>query len=266
MAYHTIKFEEPRDGAGLIILNRPKRLNAINLEMLDELHALFEVLADREDVRVLVITGEGRGFCSGADLMDERIHQEAATLFSSAAAYLMNIQKIYSRLIIEMRRLPQPIVAAVNGPAAGGGMCIALASDIIIAGQAATFTPSFINIGLSGGELGTTYFLPRLVGNACAADILLTGRTVDAPEALRIGLVSRLVAPEKLLDTAMEIAATMLEKTPLGLRLTKETLNQNQNAASFETAIELENRNQSLLCITPEFFKAVEDFSKKKET
>jgi len=264
MEYNTIKFEEPQVGMGLITLNRPKRLNAINLDMLDELHTLFEVLKDREDVRVVMITGEGRGFCSGADLMDERINKEAATLFSSAAAHLMNVQKRYSRLIIEMRRLPQPIITAVNGPAAGGGMCIALASDIIIAGHGSAFTPSFINIGLSGGELGTTYFLPRLVGSARAADILLTGRTVGAVEAEKIGLVSRLVAPEELMDTAMEIAAGMLEKTPLGLRLTKETINQNQNASSFETAIELENRNQSLLCITPEFFKAVEDFSKKK--
>jgi enoyl-CoA hydratase len=264
MEYNTIKFEDPQEGVGLITLNRPERLNAINLEMLEELHTLFEDLKDREDVRVVIITGEGRGFCSGADLMDERIHKEAATLFSNAAAHLMNIQKIYSRLIIEMRRLPQPIIAAVNGPAAGGGMCMALASDIIIAGHGAAFTPSFINIGLSGGELGTTYFLPRLVGSARAADILLTGRTVDATEAEKIGLISRLVIPEKLMDTSMEIAATMLEKTPLGLRLTKETLNQNQNAASFETAIELENRNQSILCITPEFFKAVEDFSKRK--
>ena len=266
MRYHTIKFEEPLLGVGLITLNRPERLNAINLEMLGDLHTLFEDLQDRDGIRVVIITGAGRGFCSGADLMDKRIHKEAATLFSSAAAHLMNIQKIYSRLITEMRRLPQPIIAAVNGPAAGGGMCIALASDVIIADHDAAFTPSFINIGLSGGELGTTYFLPRLVGSARAADILLTGRTVDAPEAERIGLATRLVAPEKLLDSAMEMASGMLEKSPLGLRLTKETLNQNQNASSFEAAIELENRNQSLLCITPEFFKAVEDFSKKKSS
>ena len=264
MGYKTIKFEEPLEGAGLITLNRPERLNAINLDMLEDLHMLFDDLKDRDNIRVVIITGEGRGFCSGADLMDKRINEEAATLFSSAAAHLMNIQKIYSRLIIEMRRLPQPIIAAVNGPAAGGGMCIALASDVIIAGDGAAFTPSFINIGLSGGELGTTYFLPRLVGSARAADILLTGRTVDAAEAERIGLASRLVATEKLRESALEMAAGMLEKSVLGLRLTKETLNQNQNATSFENAIELENRNQSLLCITPEFFKAVEEFSKKK--
>jgi len=264
MEFKTIKYETATPGIGVITLNRPGRLNAINLDMLDELHGLFTHLYEDTDVRVLIITGEGRGFCSGADLMDERIHREAATLFSSAAAHLMKIQKVYSRLIIEMRRLPQPIIAAVNGPAAGGGMSMALAADVIVAGPLAKFTPSFINIGLSGGELGTSYFLPRLVGSACAAEILLTGRAVDAVEADKIGMVSRLVAQDKLMETVMEIATRMLEKTPLGLRLTKEVLNQNQNAPSLEAAIELENRNQSMLCITPEFFKAVEEFSKKK--
>ena len=141
-------------------------------------------------------------------------------------------------------------------------MCMAMASDIIIAGPKASFTPSFINIGLSGGELGTTYFLPKLVGSARAADILLTGRTMRAAEADKIGLISRLVEEDRLMEVALEIAATMLDKTPLGLRLTKETLNQNQNASSFENAIELENRNQSMLCCNPDFFKAVEAFAK----
>lgn len=264
MNFNTIKFETLQSGIGLITLNRPARLNAINLDMLEELHALFGQVSNDENVRVTIITGEGRGFCSGADLLDERISKGAAALFTSAATHLMKIQKVYSRLIIEMRRLAQPIIAAVNGPAAGGGMCVALASDVIIAGPNASFTPSFINIGLSGGELGSSYFLPRLIGNARAADILLTGRTVSAKEAEKIGLVSRLVPQDKLMNTAMEIAAHMLEKTTMGLRLTKEALNQNQNAPSLEAAVELENRNQSILCMTPEFFEAVEKFGKRK--
>ena len=264
MNFSTIKFETLQSGIGLITLNRPERLNAINLDMLEELHALFGQLSNDENVRVTIITGEGRGFCSGADLLDERITKEATALFSSAAAHLMKIQKVYARLIIEMRRLSQPVIAAVNGPAAGGGMCVALASDVIIGAPKASFTPSFINIGLSGGELGSSYFLPRLIGNARAADILLTGRSVDAKEAEKIGLVSRLVPQDKLMNTAMEIAAHMLEKTTMGLRLTKEALNQNQNAPSLEAAVELENRNQSILCMTPEFFEAVEKFGKRK--
>ena len=266
MEFNTIKYDNPQDGIGRITLNRPECLNAINLEMLEELHALFEDLKEQEGVRVVIISGAGRGFCSGADLQDDRIAGEAAALFSSAALHLVNIQRVYSRLIIEMRRLPQPIIAAVNGPAAGGGMCIALASDVIIADAKAAFTPSFINIGLSGGELGSSYFLPKIVGNARAADILLTGRTVDAAEADKIGLISRLVDEEKLMAEALEIAADMLDKTPLGLRFTKEALNQNRHAPSLESAIELENRNQSILCITPEFFKAVEKFGQRKKS
>jgi enoyl-CoA hydratase len=265
MEFKTITYENPMDGVGLITLNRPKRLNAINLDMLEELHGLFQRISTDEAVRVIIITGAGRGFCSGADLLDERIASEAATLFSSAAAHLTKIQRVYSRLIIEMRRLPQPIIAAVNGPAAGGGMCIALAADVIVADARAAFTPSFINIGLSGGELGSSYFLPKLVGNARAADILLTGRTVDAAEADKIGLVSRLADEGKLMNVALEIAADMLDKTPLGLQLTKEALNQNQHAPSLESAVELENRNQSILCITPEFFKAVEKFGNRRK-
>jgi len=265
MEFSTIKYETPRDGIGLIRLNRPERLNAINLEMLEELHILCERLNTDEDVRVVILTGSGRGFCSGADLLDEKIAADSANLFSNSATFLMKLQKVYSRLIVEMRRLPQPVIAAVNGPAAGGGMCMAMASDIIIAGPKASFTPSFINIGLSGGELGTTYFLPKLVGSARAADILLTGRTVGAAEANKIGLISRLVEEDRLMEVALEIAAAMLDKTPLGLRFTKETLNQNQNAPSLENAIELENRNQSILCITPEFFNAVGKFGQRKK-
>jgi len=265
MEFNTIKFEEPEPGVGLLTLNRPERLNALNLDMLGELHALFEQLHSLEQVRVLIITGEGRGFCSGADLRDKRLIEEAATLFSNATSHLYGIQKQYSDRILEMRRLPQPIIAAVKGPAAGGGMCMALASDVIIAGPSATFIPSFINIGLSAGELGTTYFLPRLVGTARAAEILLTGRTVDALEAEKIGLVSLLVEEESLMDAAMDTARSMLGKSTMGLRLTKETLNQNLNAPSLEAAIELENRNQSMLCFTSEFLSAVEKFGKKKK-
>ena len=267
MEFSTLKFEEPEPGIGIITLNRPDRLNAMTLKMLEELYALFHDLGRRKEVRVLIITGAGRGFCSGADIKDEfPITEEDLGIFSSASAHLEGGQKIYSGVIVEMRRLAQPIIAAVNGPAAGGGMCMALASDIIIAAPGATFTPSFINIGLSGGELGTTYFLPRMVGCARASEILMTGRTVDAGEADKIGLVSRLVEEEKLIDTAMETARILISKTPLGLRLTKEALKYNLDASSLEAAIELENRNQSILCCAPEFFERFDAFMKKRRS
>ena len=264
MSYDTLTFTEPEDGIGLITLNRPERLNAINMGMLDDLYALFADLRTRESVRVLLLAGAGRGFCSGADLKDDKLSgEEGLKLFASADVHLEKIQKIYSGVIEVMVKQPQPIIAVVNGAAAGGGMCLALASDIIIAGPKAKFIASFINIGLSGGELGTTYFLPKAVGRAKAAEILMTGRAVEAEEADRIGLVSRLVVDEDaLMDTAMQTARTLLGKSPLGLRLTKETLRQNQNAHSLESAIELENRNQSILCCSPDFFNAVMAFIK----
>jgi enoyl-CoA hydratase len=260
--FKTIRFSTPEPGIGLLHLDRPERLNAINLDMLDELKSLFGRLPDHEDVRVLILTGQGRGFCSGADIKDARMRAHAGTYFSSATAHLVAVQKRYANIILEMRRLPQPIVAAVNGPAAGGGMCMALASDVILASPSAAFTPSFINIGLSGGELGTSYFLPRMIGMARAAEILLTGRTVTAEEAQGMGMVTRIVAEDRLMDEALEIARRMLAKSPMGLRLTKESLNQNLDAPSLEAAVELENRNQSMLCCSPDFFRAVEAFAR----
>ena len=265
MEFKTIKFTEPETGAGLITLNRPDRLNALSLDMLEDLEVLFKELHGNEQVRVIIITGEGRGFCSGADLKDSRARREISTLIKDPATHLVAIQKKYSALITDMRRLPQPIISAVNGPAAGGGMCIVLASDVVIAGPHATFIPSFINIGLSGGELGTTYFLPRMVGIPRAGEILFTGRTVDAKEAEKIGLVSRLIEDGDLMAAVMETARMMLNKSPMGLRLTKEALNQNLTAPSLEAAIELENRNQSICSFSQEFYKAVEEFNNKKE-
>jgi enoyl-CoA hydratase len=263
MDYQTITFEEPEAGMGLLTLNRPDQLNAINLEMLDDLHHLFSELEGREEIRVLIVTGAGRGFCSGADLKDKRLlSEEILKLFSSAALHLEKVQKRYAGIIIKMRRLAQPIISAVNGPAAGGGMCIALASDIIIASPAAKFVASFINIGLSGGEFGTTYFLPRMVGVARASEILMTGRTVDAHEAEKIGLVSCLVDENRLMEKARETARTMLGKSPFGLRMTREAIHRNLNAPSVEAAIEFENRNQSIGCCDPEFFNAVMAFMK----
>jgi len=183
----------------------------------------------------------------------------------NAATHLLYSQRRYADRILEMRRLPQPIIAAVNGAAAGGGMCLALASDVIIAGENASFTPSFVNIGLSGGELGSSYFLPRAIGTPRASEILMTGRTVRAAEAERMGMVTKMVKGEELMAAAMETARLMAAKNPIGLRFTKEALNQNIDATSLEMAIEMENRNQSLCIFTPEFHDAVAAFRERKK-
>ena len=265
MEFKTLRFEVTEPGIGLLTLTRPERLNAINLDMLEEFHALYEELFSDRDVRVIILTGEGRGFCAGADILDQRMHQEAPELYASAATFLIKVQKKYSNMILEMKRLPQPIIAAVRGPAAGGGMTMALASEIILAAPSAKFIPSFINIGLSGGELGTTYFLPNLVGASRAAEILLTGRAVQAEEAERIGLVSRVVPEDELLPRAYDLARVMLTKSPMGLNQTKEALFQNLNAPSLEAAIELENRNQSICAFTDSFRAAIDAFAQGKK-
>jgi enoyl-CoA hydratase len=252
MEFDTIVFKEVEPGIGLATLSRPERLNAMSLTMLDDLYTLMGQIDKRQDIRVLIVTGAGKGFCSGADLKDEKLKtEEGLKLFSSSAAYLEGLQERYTGIILKMRRLKQPIIAAVNGAAAGGGMCLALASDIIIAGPHASFTPSFINVGLSSGELGSSYFLPRMIGTAKASEFLLTGRTIEADEADRIGLVSRTVGELELMDVAIETARVLVSKSPLGIRFTKEAINQNVNAPSLEAATELENRNQSIcICAT----------------
>jgi enoyl-CoA hydratase len=261
MNYHTIEYKEVFTGVGQVTLNRPERLNAINFEMLDDLYALLQELNHRDEIRVLILTGAGRGFCSGADIKDDRLQtEERMKTFSDTALYLESVQRKYSRIIIEMRRISQPIIAAVNGVAAGGGFSMALASDIIIGNSKAAFIASFINIGLSGGELGSTYFLPKIVGSARASEILMTGRTVLAEEAERIGLLSRLVPDEDLMTTALEIAKTLTDKTKMGLKFTKEAIRQNLNAPSIEAAIELEDRNQSICCCSPAFLEAISAF------
>lgn len=266
MSYKTLSYEEAEPGIGVITMNRPKCLNALNFEMLDELDGLFGKLRRSETTRVLVLTGAGRGFCAGADIRDERMFTEGGLkLFSSPSLHLDGVQRKYSSMILTMRRLPQPFIAAVNGPAAGGGMSMALASDIIFANSKATFTPSFVNIGLSGGELGTSYYLPRLVGVAKASEILMTGRTVDAAEADKIGLVSRLVDDTELMEVSLNTARILLSKSRLGLKFTKESITLNLNAPNLESAIELEDRNQSICCCAPEFFDAVAAFGKSDD-
>lgn len=260
--YRTLRFDEPEPRVGLVTLNRPDRLNALNMDMLDELEALFDQLQKNEKILVVIITGAGRGFCSGADLKDVSGRKDFIENVKTAGNHLIQIQKKYARIIIRVRELPQPVIAAVNGPAAGGGMSFALAADVVFASKKAVFIPSFINIGLSGGELGTSYFLPRAVGRIRASEILMTGRTVGAEEAERIGLANYICDHDGLTDAAMNHARLLISKGGLSLRLTKESLNLNLDAPSLISAMELENRTQSICCTMPEFHEAVERFGR----
>jgi len=245
MAYGTIIYES-RGPIGILTLNRPECLNAVNVAMSQELNRfLLERLADLE-TRVLILTGAGRGFCSGLD-MKETMANIPAGGYPPKLAY--ERQRGFSEMILLMRRIPQPIIAAVNGPAAGVGLSFALASDVRYAAAGAKFSAAYINIGVGGADLGSSWLFPRAVGTANAARYLMTGDLFNAEEALRIGMVQAIFDPEKLLEEAMKLAQTMVSKSPLGLRLTKEALDRNTGGATLEDAILLEDRNQAM-CIS----------------
>ncbi len=259
--YRTLMFSENAPGVGLVRLNRPEQLNAIDVPMVDELTDLFASLSQNEAIHVVILTGEGRGFCSGADLR-EVVSPANQAAFADPESFLRLAQERYASLILGLRNLPQPVIAAVNGPAAGAGFALALASDVRIASPEAYFVASFINIGLSGGELGTSYFLPRLVGLSRASEILLTGRKVSAAEAEGMGLVNRVVPRETLLDEAVALACKMTGKSVGGLKLTKRVLERNIDAPSLAAAVDLENRNQAMLVFSGDFGRLIVPFAK----
>lgn len=258
--YSTIIFEKIEPGVGLVTMNRPDHLNAINTQMLDDFQDLFADLVNNDTIRVLIITGAGRGFCAGADLKDVITLKDSAAL-SDPENFFRFIMERYSALILGLRRIPQPVIAAVNGAAAGGGFSIALAGDIRVASSESSFIASYANIGLSGGELGTSYLLPRLIGVARSSEILLTGRKVKAEEAERMGLVNQLVSPCALLEAALSYARPMVAKSVGGLKMTKRVLDQNIDAPSLEAAVNLENRNQSILAFSGNFLKLLQSNS-----
>jgi enoyl-CoA hydratase/carnithine racemase len=213
--------------------------------MLDDLYAFFtERLTDFE-TRVLIMKGAGTVWCSGADIKEPAINM----LDNPSPAVVYTGQRRYSEIILLMRRVPQPIIAAVQGPAMGAGFSFALACDIRIATDKARFVGTYINIGLGGADMGSSYLLPRLIGSARAYRYLLTGDDIWPPEAEKIGLVSEVVPEGELEKVVTELAQKMCTKNPLGLRMTKEALNQNLNAGSLEQALLLEDRNQTMLLL-----------------
>jgi enoyl-CoA hydratase len=224
-------------------LNRPERLNALNHELVGAIEQECRRLAGDTATRAVVITGTGRGFCSGLDVRDFGPGLPAA---HAPVAERMRFQERMAALPLAVRSLPQAVVAAVNGPCVGGGFALCLAADVRLCSTAASFGNGAILLGLSGAEMGMSYHLPRIVGTSVAADWMLTGRTVPAEEVDRRGLVSQLVEPEELLDRALELAAGIAELPALAVQMTKRALQVNTDAADVRAALELENRNQVL--------------------
>ena len=246
----TIELEHPAEHITILRLNRPDRLNAISFGLVADLHdALDEVAAD-DDCKVAILTGAGRGFCAGLDLKDwgappapgEHPHYPAGR---TGQAFMSNLTQ-------HIRATPQIVIGAVNGVAYGGGFSLALACDLRIASTSATFCSAFIRTGLTGTDIGVTYLLPRLIGAARAFDMIVTGRTVDATEAERMGIVSRVVADDALDSEMLELARTIAGYTSYGLRNTKEVMWHNLDTPNMAACIALENRNQELGGHTPE--------------
>lgn len=259
MADATVGITRPAEGVVLATLDRPARLNAITPAMFTELLDLARSLERDASARVLVLTGAGRGFCAGFDLA------EAEKLPALTVVEMLDLQELGIRAFAAVRALGIPVIAAVNGPAAGGGLSLALAADLRFAAPAASFTGAFVRIGLSAGDLGASWLLPRLVGPAHAADIAFTGRTVGADEAESMRLVNRVVRDRPVLEHALDTAGLIAAQSPAGVRLSKRALQANLEIGSYAAALELENRGQTLLTRTDDMAEALGAFLDERD-
>ena len=241
-------------------MNRPERLNALSRNLVTELREFFVGLYWRRDVRVVVLQGAGNAFCAGLDLKERGDPQGGRSIGAG-----LTRQREISEIVIAMRRCPQPIIACVDGAAAGGGFALALASDVRIATPKMRMNAAFIRIGLSACDIGVSYFLPRMVGASVAAEYMLTGRFIDAERAYQLGLISRIVPKEQLQAEAQGFVDDMLHATPLGLRLTKEALNHAIDAQGLEAVIAMEDRNQILASSDGDFQEGVQAFLEKRK-
>src|SRR5213593_761129 len=250
---------EDRDGIATITLNRPDRLNAITFGIYHELTDFFAKLRDEKDVRVVIITGAGRAFCSGGDVLDI-----IGELQGRDAEGLLEFTRLTCELIHNMRALPKPIIASLNGTVAGAGACLALASDIRLAAEDANIAFIFVKVGLAGTDMGATYLLPRVVGLAKASELLMTGDFISAPEAERIGLYNRVVPRAQLETATLELAQKLAQGPALGIAKTKEMLNREMHMG-FKSALEAEAVAQALCMQTPDFKEAHAAFIEKRE-
>jgi enoyl-CoA hydratase/carnithine racemase len=252
-------FEKNEDGVATITLNRPKRLNALTFEVYRELTDVFGALANEKDVRAVVITGAGRAFCSGGD-----VHDIIGELFSRNMEGLLEFTHLTCELVRNIRTLPKPVIASLNGTTAGAGACIALAADIRIASEAAKIAFLFVKVGLSGADMGAAYLLPRVVGLAKATELLYTGDFISAGEAERIGLYNRVVSSAELEPATKELAQRLAKGPAFALAKTKEMLNREMHL-NLDAALESEAQAQAICMQHPDYREAYEAFVAKRE-
>lgn len=256
-----VRVERPSEHVAVVTLDRPEVLNALSIDLAIDLDRTLVEVGDDNSVRVIVLTGAGRAFCSGLDLKDYGVVPNIDGLQVGQIA--QRSMRVYSRLVTTLRGLHQPVIAAVNGPAFGGGMCLAMACDLRFAGPSATFNATGIVNGLTSTEMAAAWLLPRQIGSTHANDLLLTGRVVEAEEALRIGLVSRVA--DDIVDEAISTADRMAGFSPYGLAMTKDVVWANLEIGSLAAAIELEDRNQLMLGFTDNLPEAIRAFAQDRQ-
>jgi enoyl-CoA hydratase/carnithine racemase len=254
----TLAIEVLDRDIAVLRINRPDRMNSQTATMFTEYGAAARALRD-SGLRALILTGAGeRAFCAGFDL------DEVDVIIRMGLREFIKFQETATGGIQAIRHLPFPVIAAVHGAAAGGGLALALAADIRLVAPTAKFSAAFIKVGLSIGELGTSYNLSRLVGPGRAAEIGYSGRIVGAEEAVRIGLANRMVPAEQLLDDAVAMARLIAANSPGGVRMSKRAIQRNQEITSYAAALELENRGQALLTRTDDMVEALAAFKERR--
>jgi enoyl-CoA hydratase/carnithine racemase len=257
----TIKVET-RGPIEILSLNRPQALNALNPDMVEALNAYLSDLHQRPEVRVVILRAEGRAFCAGLDIKASRGRSAGANETRVLAA--LRTQTAIGNIYRKMRSAPQPIIALGQGPACGGGFSLLLASDVRYGAPSLRMNAAYIKIGLTGCDMGSSYFLPRLVGASLASELILTGRFIHAERALALGLLSDVIAEENLLESGLALAEEMLLTSPNGLRLSKQALNLNIDAPSLEAAMAIEDRQQAMLSATQDAAEAMTAFLEKR--
>lgn len=257
--------DRPKPDVAVVTLNRPERMNSMAFDVMVPLRDALREIGDDNEVRAVVLTGAGAGFCSGADQSGERGGMPNTGGLTPVTVALRAME-LLDDIVLTLRRLHQPVIAAVNGPAIGGGLCLALACDVRVAAGSAYFRAAGINNGLTASELGLSYLLPRAIGSSRAAEIMLTGRDVDAAEAAAIGLVSRVVPDDELLASCLETAASITRWARPGVELTKRTLWSSLDAASLEQHMQAEGLGQLFVrLMTGNFEEAVAARKERRE-
>jgi len=261
---HFVRVETPRPGVALVTLDRPDRMNSMAFDVMIPLRETLEEISRDNDVRVVVLTGKGKAFCSGADLENPGRVPDIDGLTLPTIA--MRSMELLEKVVLTVRGMHQPVIGAINGPAIGGGFCLALACDLRIAAEPAYFRAAGINNGLTASELGIAYLLPRAIGTARAAELMYTGRDLGADEAERIGLVSRVVPVDQLHDAAYELADRIIGFSRPGIELTKRMLASSADASSLSQHIAHEGLAQLYVRLTTRNFEEAVSARKEKRT